>query len=320
MIKSYSILIAAFFAGSCLQAQTFWTESFSNGCTAACLANAYTGPNGAWTQTVTGTEGADPNTWYISCSENGNPLTACGSTCGGNPNPTLHIGPKIGNPFCPNDCGAVYDAGGLCGVISCPETSRRIESPVIDCSNANSSIAVSFNYLGAGAAPNDLCNFWYYDGITWTLIQAIPPTNNIGCAGQGRWTGITIPLPSSAMGNANVKIGFEWKNNDDGAGTDPSIAIDEITVNIGLGADQHSVLSSEIKYDASSDQIAVHLQNENVNGTTVEIYSMDGKLISSESLTTKDERISVAGLASGLYIVKLNSKEGAFLTMKFVVD
>jgi hypothetical protein len=35
---------------------------------------------------------------------------------------------------------------------------------------------------------------------------------------QGLWTLFNISLPSSADNNANVKLGFEWKNNSDGQG------------------------------------------------------------------------------------------------------
>ena len=123
-------ILSVFFIGLNLKSQTvIWTEDFQNGCAAACLANAYVGPNGAWTQTVTGPEGADPNTWFVSCTENNTGVGNCSAPCQATPNQTLHISAKLGNPFCPNDCGAAYDAGGLCGLLTCPMTSKRIESP-----------------------------------------------------------------------------------------------------------------------------------------------------------------------------------------------
>ncbi|MFT5184013.1 MAG: hypothetical protein ACI84C_001141 [Flavobacteriales bacterium] len=44
------------------------------------------------------------------------------------------------------------------------------------------------------------------------------------------WTEYSIALPASANENANIKLGFRWVNNDDGVGTDPSFAVDDITV------------------------------------------------------------------------------------------
>ncbi|PCH92367.1 MAG: hypothetical protein COB85_08235, partial [Bacteroidetes bacterium] len=50
------------------------------------------------------------------------------------------------------------------------------------------------------------------------------------CSPQGTWTAFSILLPASANNNDSVKIGFNWTNNDDGVGTDPSVAIDDITL------------------------------------------------------------------------------------------
>ncbi|MEO8762341.1 MAG: PKD domain-containing protein, partial [Bacteroidia bacterium] len=49
-------------------------------------------------------------------------------------------------------------------------------------------------------------------------------------SGQGKWTAFSMVLPASANNNANVKIGFLWVNDDDGAGTDPSFAVDDVTL------------------------------------------------------------------------------------------
>ncbi|MBA3972181.1 MAG: hypothetical protein H0X46_08560, partial [Bacteroidetes bacterium] len=64
-----------------MNAQVFWTETFSNGCTANCNANAYTGPNGAWTVATVSTEGANANRWFVSCAEDGNAIGMCGTGC-----------------------------------------------------------------------------------------------------------------------------------------------------------------------------------------------------------------------------------------------
>ena len=69
---------------------------------------------------------------------------------------------------------------------------------------------------------------WYFDGATWTQIDNMPKTIVCG-SGQGQWGTRTIVLPASANNNANVKIGYRWVNNDDGAGSDPSFAVDDIT-------------------------------------------------------------------------------------------
>lgn len=222
------LLLFCILVGGIVNAQIFYTENFNNGCTAACSGVGYVGVGGAWTQTITGAEGADPNAWFVSCAENNQGNGNCSAGCGNNQ--TLHISAAIGNPFCPNDCGAAYDAGGLCGFLTCPQTDRRIESPTINCTG-QTSITVNFNYISAGSPPSDQCTIWYYDGSTWSQLAVLTPTNNAGCGGQGRWTAFpATALPVSANNNPAVKIGFRWTNNDDGVGTDPSVAIDDLTL------------------------------------------------------------------------------------------
>ncbi len=201
--------------------QTIWTETFSNGCASACLATSY----GGWTETLTGANGADANIWYISGAECGNNVGACGTACGG-ANPSLHIGSA---PTSMGDVGAAYDAGGLCGFLTCPQTNKRIQSPTINCTGY-SNIVLSFNFIHNGNQPGkDEGSVVYFDGSTWSTLGILPRTVGI-CTPQGYWTNYTIDLPSSANNNPNVKIGFNWMNNDDGTGTDPSVAVDNISI------------------------------------------------------------------------------------------
>jgi PKD repeat protein len=55
-----------------------------------------------------------------------------------------------------------------------------------------------------------------------------PPKTTTCGSGQGIWDSITIDIPASASTAPYIKIGFRWVNNDDGAGSDPSVAIDNI--------------------------------------------------------------------------------------------
>jgi len=223
---------------------TFWTENFNSGCTSLCVANTYSGPNGAWTMTDLGpaTQCGAPvtaNTWYVSCAESGTGPGSCGTTCGSTG--SLHVGNISSSPsapfFCPTgDCGASYDAGGYCGLLgSTPSTAtdKRVESPVINCSGQNS-ISITFNYMEFGDLTNDNATLWYYNGSVWTQIDDMPKTACCGgvCDGsrQGQWASRAVALPASANNNPNVKIAFRWVNNDDGTGTDPSFAVDDVTL------------------------------------------------------------------------------------------
>ncbi|PLW91908.1 MAG: hypothetical protein C0592_13520, partial [Marinilabiliales bacterium] len=69
---------------------------------------------------------------------------------------------------------------------------------------------------------------WYFDGSSWSQLSD-PAKTSTACAPQGRWTAYNIMLPASADNNANVRIGFNWTNNNNASGTDPSFAVDDIT-------------------------------------------------------------------------------------------
>lgn len=204
-------------------AQTvLWTETFSNACASDCDAASYIGPNGAWTQTLTGVNGADANVFYVSGQECGNAAGACGTVCGAT-DPSLHIG---SNASVLMDQGAAYLNGGF-GFFF-PETDRRIESPTINMTG-NSNLTLTFNYIENGDGTNDNATVWYFNGATWTLLQDLAKTP-LTCMPQGTWTSVSIALPASANNNASIKIGFRWVNNDDGVGTDPSFAVDDIQI------------------------------------------------------------------------------------------
>ncbi len=226
---------------------TFWTEDFNNGCTLLCIAHTYSGLNGPWTLTdaTPATDCSLPvtaNQWYVSCAENGNAIGTCGTTCGAGANATLHLGNISISPsasaFCPTgDCGAAYDAGGFCGQFgggfggTSTITDKRIESPVINCTGKNN-ISIGFKYMEGGTTTLDNAILWYFDGVSWAVLDDMPKSSLGACAAsQGQWVAYTFNLPASANNNSNVKIGFRWVNDDVGTGaTDPSFAVDDITL------------------------------------------------------------------------------------------
>lgn len=219
--------------GSSTSTAIFWTENFGVGCSQNQIANG-TNPsvNGVWTVTNTGTNDASANQWFISATESGMGVGNCGDGClgsGGN-NRTLHVSNLPTSPaafiFCPTgDCGAAYDTGFGSNAV---RADKRAESPTINCSG-QSNITLSFNYIEGGQTTIDDATLWYFDGTTWAQIDNMPKTTVCG-AGQGLWASRTMTLPASANNNPNIKIGYRWVNNDDGVGTDPSFAVDDITL------------------------------------------------------------------------------------------
>lgn len=178
-------------------------------------------PNPGWISTPIGPNGADPNFFKVSDDEGGVLPPGCGIASNGNQ--TLHV-TSVFNP----SGGASYDAGGLCGFLFCPQTATRAQSPNIS-TIGHTNLTLNFDYIHGGDA-NDFGGVWYNDGFGWVaLVNPLPQTPG-GCAPQGQWTAFSIALPASCDNIANLQIGFSWVNNDDGVGTDPSLAINNVEI------------------------------------------------------------------------------------------
>lgn len=234
---------------------TVWGEEFENGCAGGCYASSYTGPNGAWSVSSTGTNGACANRWFISCQENGQATGSCGAGCG--TDETLHVGNDIscvspnGCIFCPTgDCGAAYDAGcppalcSFCCSCNSSQTDQRAESPVINLTGL-ASLTLTFKYIENGQGASDDASVWYFDGAAWALL-ANPPKTVVCGGGQGQWTSYSIALPASADNNPNVRIGFRWVNNNDGSGADPSFAVDNVQITIPFSPPGTGLIVNEL--------------------------------------------------------------------------
>lgn len=219
--------------------QLFWIESFNTTCTGfstTCTTGYFNSnnpsPNGTWTQTTIGVQGSKADVWFVSDAENGNAILSCGTSGGGNG--TLHVGNvpcSLCFPCPTGDCGAAYNAGGFG---SNTQTNKRVESPLINCTG-QSNITLSFKWIGkgqfAGGIFKDYCDVVYSSngGTSWSVLQH--GFSGMTCPGsQGKWACFQMTLPASADNNSNVKIGFEWVNNNDAAGSDPSFAVDDISL------------------------------------------------------------------------------------------
>ncbi|MBI4930800.1 MAG: gliding motility-associated C-terminal domain-containing protein [Bacteroidetes bacterium] len=300
-MKKKLLLFIAIFSVIASNAQTiFWTEAFQNGCVSGnpCLVTLYTtGPNGPWTQTSTGLNDPESNKWFVSGAECGNAPPACGSVCGA-ADPSLHIGADDGFVL---DQGASYDAGGFCGVLFCVTTNMRVESPTINCTG-QSTITLAFNYIANGDV-NDDATLWYYDGATWTMIDPLAKPPLGVCAPQGRWTAYSILLPASANNNPNVKIGFNWTNNDDGipSNGDPSIAVDDITLSVPSGGVPVASFSTSSTTVCAAQ--CVTFTDASTNAPTSWSWNFQG----GNPATATTQTVCVTYSASGTYTASLTA-------------
>jgi len=322
-LKTYSINVvfkSLFFVGillstSVLSAQVFWTEAFQNGCASGCLANTYTGTNGAWTTTSTGVNGNDANVWYISGAECGNGPDTCGSVCGAT-DPSLHLGmyATLG------DNGATYLAGGL-GYLY-PETNMRAESPIINCSG-HSTITLAFNFIGNGDGTLDDATLWYYNGSTWSQIDPLPKPPLGTCNPQAQWTAFSIQLPLDANNNPNVKIGFNWTNNDDNIGTDPSFAVDDITLSsasVGITENPTSNVNLIIFPNPFSSFATLQFSKP-LQSAIVGVFNLLGQQVNEfNNVNGNEVIIQKENMNAGIYFVKVTDISGLIGTTKIIIE
>jgi hypothetical protein len=201
----------------------FWSDDFNNGCTNDCIASTY----GGWTivDNVDGITGGAPNNWFVSCAEEGLTPPGCGSSCMGDA--SLHIGL---NPGAGGDMGSSFNETGATNA-----TYKLVVSPVIS-TVGKTSITLAFDFIayGSEACSDDRAQLRlsYDNGATWPVgfhycltSVCCGPCNGYS---QGQWTTYTLALPALLENNPNVRVGFHWRNNGNGSGTDPSVAIDDI--------------------------------------------------------------------------------------------
>ncbi len=173
-----------------------------------------------------GANGIDANNWVISDAEGGVAAGTCGVASNGNK--TLHV--SCQGAWCVGS-GATYNAGdGGLGFIDATTNKRAFTSANINTMNTGV-LNLSFDYIGIGQPGADFGNVVYSvdGGSNWSVLQAI--NSGTTCAsGQGLWSNIVALLPASCSNISTLRIGFEWHNDNDGAGSDPSIAINNVKI------------------------------------------------------------------------------------------
>ena len=297
-----------------VNAQPFWTEDFGTGCNQGQLAANYTGANGSWTVTdfTSGNNGA--NKFYVSATEAGMGDGNCGDGClaTGGTNATLHVSSQyieyMGFPIVNADVGAAYNVGGIQSFGFISETNMVARSPVIDCSGYQN-IVLSFEYMEGGDV-NDDANLRYYDGTAWATLDPLAKTTTCP-SGQGRWSTFTYNLPSTIDNLSNFQIAFGWVNNDDGAGTDPSFAVDNIQLSVGVptGISQMTD-ASDLRIFQNPGWIEVAFTDVDEEIQIINGYDILGQLVVTESFNgNASAELNVSGL-NGILVLQIETKNG----------
>lgn len=189
-----------------------------------------------------GLNGLDANVWVLSDAEGGVAPGGCGTANNGDK--TLHV--SCQGAWCVGT-GATYNAGdGGLGFIDAVTNKRALFASNINTMNTQN-VSLEFDYIGMGQPGFDFGTVLYSTdaGVTWNTLQPIAPGQT--CAsGQGLWAHASIPLPAQCMNITTLRIGFQWQNDNDGAGSDPSLAINNVKI---TAPNQPSVAAS---FDLSS--------------------------------------------------------------------
>ncbi|MFN8286625.1 MAG: T9SS type A sorting domain-containing protein [Chitinophagales bacterium] len=198
----------------------------------------------AWTlNTSTGTNDPDHNYWAINDDESGVAPGGCGVAANGDS--TLFI-----TSIAQTVTGAAYDAGsaGFCGSIPglhCTNTSMAASSPNINTAGATN-LVLQYDFIGNGQTNKDYGSSLYSlnGGSSYVSLDPLLRSVNTGCGGQGKWTQRSYNLPSTANNLSNFKIRFNWVNDDDGAGSDPSVALNNVLLRDSLPGTADSVVKT----------------------------------------------------------------------------
>jgi gliding motility-associated-like protein len=167
---------------------------------------------------------ANANIWKINDEEGGVAPPGCGVA--GNGNNTLHVGCQgaacIGT-------GAVYFAGDA-GMSTFPAvTDIRAAYTVAIPTLGETNLEFVFDWIGVGQAGQDFAEVEYSidGGTSWNVIWTQTAGATCG-TGQGEWAEETVALPVAAENQGDLRFAFHWVNDNDGAGTDPSFAVNNL--------------------------------------------------------------------------------------------
>jgi PKD repeat protein len=180
-----------------------------------------------WTINVpSGLNEIDANLWVISDAEGGVAPGNCGVASNGNK--TLHVGCQ--GTWCIGS-GAIYNTGdGGLGFIYATTNKRAIYANTIS-TVGYSNLNLKFDWIGVGQLNTDYATVIYSidNGLTWSDLSAISGGSTCPNS-QGLWQQSSINLPAQCLGINNLKIGFNWTNNNDAVGSDPSFAVNNIRI------------------------------------------------------------------------------------------
>ncbi len=182
-----------------------------------------------WTLNIlTGQNDANANIWEINDTEGGVAPPGCGVAANGDA--TLHVTCTGG--LCLGT-GALYNAGDNGGGFSPATTNTRAAYNLPISTLGQTNLTLNFDWIGVGETGFDFASLEYSTdgGGTWNNLNDFSAGATCG-GGQGQWANYSLNLPVACENQADLRFAFHWTNDNNGSGTDPSFAVNDMELTV----------------------------------------------------------------------------------------
>ncbi len=212
-------------------------------------------------------------------------------------------------------------------------TTDDMISPTLNLSALNSP-TLTFKVAFAQRTSADLDRLRVYVSIdcgnTWqqryskagSTLSTRSATTSAFVPTASEWRTETVTFGSTQISASNVRVKFTFESD---GGND--IFIDDINIlgAVGVMEQQDGVSSFDVYPNPAQDNTMVEFSLEQNDQITVEVMDLNGKVVQQVyagdlAMGTHRFPVNTAELSSGIYLVRLLTDEGKYLTRKLVVE
>ena len=193
---------------------------------------------------------------------------------------------------------------------ACTGKTGVLLTPCIDLGTSIGTPFLSFWYHMYGGNSMDTLRVDVYDGTTWYMDQF-----KIGGNQGNQWKKGQVDLTS--FSGDIIKLRFTGTT---GGNWDTDIAIDDINISDHTSIDDEELNQAISIYpNPNMGEFDLTIDNPKIDQVLVTIFDVYGRMVYSNSLVNKVNRIELNGVSAGMYSVKISSKDQT-LTKKIVVN
>ena len=225
-----------------------------------------------WQMNVpTGMNGNMPDMWVMNDMEGGVAPGGCQQMMNGDM--TLHVTMPMAMS------GATYT----------PQVTTHMRAQMnsgINTTGITQLLMLTFDYVAGGINGMDYSTIQYSTdaGTSWNNVSNI--NSSFSCNNQKQWSTAVVMLPAACSNIQDLRIGFNWTNNGDGNGSNPSVAINNLKISyqsMSTGIGSNEISENEIYSDGPS--VIVNTPNDfrvlavtNIGGQLVPFEKNGNKL------------------------------------------